>query len=200
LIDYWNEDLLHRVIKNGLLNAKMDANKDDMRAQLQANRESDREQMRAEISARMDVNTKSSKAEMRSTVCAFRSELKETIQYEMKAVMQPLRAELDETTSCKGATETELDPGMMQSIEEHQEIPKGEAAVVPVGEPRKLLRVRNLAAERPQKRKERTRRYSGSSRKSAAACRKVSRHAKVTQGRIQAVVNRGRNWPSHVER
>jgi hypothetical protein len=37
---------------------------------------------------------------------------------------------------------------MMQYIEEHQEIPKGEAAVMPVGEPRKQCRDQNLAVER----------------------------------------------------
>jgi hypothetical protein len=67
----------------------------------------------------------------------------------------------------------------MQSIEKHQEIPKGEAAVMPVREPRKRRRVRNLAAERRQKRKERSRVNSGSKKKLAAACRKVSRRAKV---------------------
>jgi hypothetical protein len=84
----------------------------------------------------------------------------------------------------KGKTEadtekTEPDPGMMQSTEEHQEIPKGEAAVMPVGEPRKRRRVRSLAAGHRQKRKERTRGNRGYRRKSAAACRKVSRRAKV---------------------
>jgi hypothetical protein len=63
---------------------------------------------------------------------------------------------------------------MMQSKGEHQEITKGEAAVMPVGEPRKRRRVCNLAAERRQKRKERTRGYRGSRRKSAAACKRVS--------------------------
>jgi hypothetical protein len=29
-----------------------------------------------------------------------------------------------ETTACNKATETKLDPGLMQSIEEHQNIPK----------------------------------------------------------------------------
>jgi hypothetical protein len=61
---------------------------------------------------------------MRFTVCAIWSELKETIQHEMKAVTQPTLLELDETTACNGATETDPDPGMMQFIEEHQEIPK----------------------------------------------------------------------------
>jgi hypothetical protein len=46
---------------------------------------------------------------------------------------------------------------MMQSIEEHPDISKGEAAVMPVGEPRKWRRIRNVAAERRQKMKERTR-------------------------------------------
>jgi hypothetical protein len=41
-------------------------------------------------------------------------------------------------------------------MEEHQEIPKEEAAVMPVGEPRKRRRVCNLSAEHHQKRKERT--------------------------------------------
>jgi hypothetical protein len=86
--------------------------------------------------------------------------------------------------ACLGKTEavtekTNPDPGMMQSTEEHQEIPKGEAAVMPVREPRKRRTVWNLAAERRQKRKESTRGNRGSRRKSAAACRKVSRREKV---------------------
>jgi hypothetical protein len=72
---------------------------------------------------------------MRSTLCAIRSELKETIQREMRAAIQPIRAELDETTACNKATETEPDPGMLQSIEEQQEIPKGEAEVMSVAGP-----------------------------------------------------------------
>jgi hypothetical protein len=68
---------------------------------------------------------------------------------------------------------------MMQSTEEHQEIPKGEAAVMPVAEARKRRRVRNLAAEHRQKRKEKTRGNRGSRRNSAAACRKLTRRAQV---------------------
>jgi hypothetical protein len=60
---------------------------------------------------------------------------------------------LDETTTYQEATETEPDPGMMQSVEEHQDIPKEDAAVMPVGGPRKRRRVWNLTAERRQKRK-----------------------------------------------
>jgi hypothetical protein len=68
---------------------------------------------------------------------------------------------------------------MMRSIEEYQDIPKGEAAEMPVEGPRKRRRVRNLAAERRQKRKERTRGCGGSRRKLVAACMKVSLRAKV---------------------
>jgi hypothetical protein len=73
------------------------------------------------------------------------SELKETIKNEMKAIIQTKWVELDETTAYDRATEIELNPGMMLSIEEHQEIPKGEAAVMSVGELRKRHRVQNLA-------------------------------------------------------
>jgi hypothetical protein len=38
---------------------------------------------------------------------------------------------------------------MMQSIDEHQEIPKGEATVMPVRGLRKQCRVRNLTAKCP---------------------------------------------------
>jgi hypothetical protein len=75
---------------------------------------------------------------------------------------------------------TEADPGMMLSIEEHQEIPKGEAAVMPVGGLRKRRRVRNLATVCHQKPKERTWGYCGSQKRVAVAgSRNVSHHAKV---------------------
>jgi hypothetical protein len=52
----------------------------------------------------------------------------------------------------------------MQSEEVHQEIPKGQATVMPVGRPRKRCRVCNLAVERRQKKKERTQGYLGTRR------------------------------------
>jgi hypothetical protein len=54
-----------------------------------------------------------------------------------------------------------------------------DAAVMPVRGQRKRGRVCNPAAEQRQKMRERIREKSGSRRKSAAACRKVSRRAKV---------------------
>jgi hypothetical protein len=75
----------------------------------------------------------------------------------MRSILCTFRSELKETTACQEATVTELDPRMMQTIEDHREIPKEEATVMPVREPRKRRRVYNLTAERCQKRMERTR-------------------------------------------
>jgi hypothetical protein len=66
--------------------------------------------------ARMEAKMNCNQTEMRFTVCAFRCELEETIQREMRAAIQSVRSELDETTACREATETEPDPGTMQSI------------------------------------------------------------------------------------
>jgi hypothetical protein len=112
----------------------------------------------------MREEIKSGQAEMRST---------------LDALLMDLNDGRNETKACNGATETELDPGMMQPIEEHQEIPKGEATVMPVREPRKQRRVCNLATDPHQTRTVRTQGNCIFRRKLAATCRKVSRHAKV---------------------
>jgi hypothetical protein len=88
----------------------------------------------------------------------------------MEASMNAWREETmscQETTACHEEMEAnsqkiEPDPGMMQSVGEHQEVPKKEAAGMPFEEPRKQRRKRNLAAECSQKLKERTRGYGGS--------------------------------------
>jgi hypothetical protein len=160
-----------------MMNAKVNSEMDAIRAKTKARQE--------EMLARMQENTqairediKSAQAEIRSIICAFQSEIKETIQREMRAAIQSVQSELDETTTCREATEIEPDPGIMQSIEAHQEIPKGEVAVMPVGGLRERRRVRNLDTERRQKRKERTRGNSEIRRKSDAACRELFRRAK----------------------
>jgi hypothetical protein len=123
---------------------------------------------------------KATKAEMRSTVSAIRSELKETIRI-MRTATEPVRAELDETTACHEATRTESDPGTMQSVEEHQEIPKEDAAVKPVKGRKKRRRGRKLTAGRPGELNELTRSDYGSGKKLAAACRKMTRRAAVAR-------------------
>jgi hypothetical protein len=56
-----------------------------------------------------------------------------------------------ETAASQEDTETKSDPGKMQSMEEHQEIPMEESAVMPVRGLRKRRRDRNLSAGRLQK-------------------------------------------------
>jgi hypothetical protein len=68
---------------------------------------------------------------------------------------------------------------MMQSIGEHQEVPKEEVAVMPVGGLRKRCRDRNLAARRRQKPKRRIRASRESQKTLTIAGRKVSRRARV---------------------
>jgi hypothetical protein len=60
--------------------------------------------------ARMREEIKSGQAEMRSTLDDWLIDLKDGRK---------------ETTACDEATETELDTGMMQHTEEHQEFPNG---------------------------------------------------------------------------
>jgi hypothetical protein len=99
-----------------------------------------------------------------------------------KKLMAMLDAHHERTMASLGkmeATDFKAIPKEMESVVEHQEISKEEAAVMSVGELRKGHRVCNLTAGRRQKRKERTRGNCESRRKLAAACRKVSCHAKV---------------------
>jgi hypothetical protein len=77
----------------------------------------------------------------------------------------------------------ELDPEMMQSVEEHQEFPMGEAVVRPVRGLKKRLSVWKLAVERRQKLKERTRGYCESWKKLAVDRIRMTHHAKVARHR-----------------
>jgi hypothetical protein len=70
---------------------------------------------------------------------------------------------------------------MMPSVQEHQDIPTEDVAVMPVGEPRKRRRVRKLAAGRQQEIKYGTRRNYESKRKSPTACRMISRRVAVAR-------------------
>jgi hypothetical protein len=93
--------------------------------------------------------------------------------------VHPLKTCRSEKAPSQEATETKPDPGMMQSVEEHQEIPMEYAAVIAVGGLRKRCRDRNLAAGCHQKPKKSMQASCESKRRSAATCRKVSHHARV---------------------
>jgi hypothetical protein len=102
---------------------------------------------------------------------------------------EPISADMkacQETTACHGATEIDTEkiepnPEMMQSVEEHQEIPKEGAIVKPVEGRKKRHRGRKLAAGRRGEPKELIRGICGSRSKLAAACRKVSRRARMAR-------------------
>jgi hypothetical protein len=89
--------------------------------------------------------------------------------------MAMLEAQQRRMIACLGQTDAnteKMDPGMMQSAEEHQDVPNEDVAVMPVGEPRKRRRGRKLIAERRGEPKELNRGNHGSRRKLAAACRR----------------------------
>jgi hypothetical protein len=116
----------------------------------------------AKLNAKMDANQTEMKADRKAHQARTDAKHKE--------MMAMLYAHHERMMACLGKTEantekTEPDPGVMQSVEEHQEIPEGDAAVMPVGELKKGRRVCNLVAECRQKRKESTRGYRGSRRK-----------------------------------
>jgi hypothetical protein len=94
---------------------------------LLATMKTNQEDLLARWEAKMDITLTTIKEEMRAGIHSIRSELKNTNQW-----TQNLRKELTEANTEK----TEPHPGMMQSTEEHQEIPKRETAVMPVREPR----------------------------------------------------------------
>jgi hypothetical protein len=75
--------------------------------------------------------------------------------------------QLPATKQLRQTDRNEPHPGMIQSIKEQQEIPKEDAAVMPVGGPRKRSRICSLPVQHHQKIRERTRGKSGSMRKSA---------------------------------
>jgi hypothetical protein len=73
------------------------------------------EEMLVEMSATMDRNLKKMREEIKSD------------QPEMRSILDPclmgVKDGRKETTACQEATKTEPNTGMMQPIQEHQEIP-----------------------------------------------------------------------------
>jgi hypothetical protein len=111
------------------------------------------------MQAKIDAETEAIRAETKA-IQAKTKAMREDMKADHEEMMAMLGACHKRMMACLGKMEADTekpnpDPGMMQSTEAHQEIPKGEAAVMPVGELRKQHRVRNLAAECRQKQKER---------------------------------------------
>jgi hypothetical protein len=91
-----------------------------------------------------------------------------------------IKDDRNEKTSYSEATEKiEKNPGMMQSVGEHQDVPSDDVVVKPVKGLKKRRRGRKSTAGRRGEPKKLNRENCGSRKKLAAACRKVSRHATV---------------------
>jgi hypothetical protein len=163
-----------------------------MLAEMKAERKTDREEMLAEMKAERKADREEMLAEMKVERKADR-ELLLAIRQEMNANTKAIKEKTDalvaniknvrkETTACHSemeATKTDPDPGMMQSAEEHQDIPKKDAAVIPVKGRKKRRRARKPAAGRREEPNELTRGDCGSGKKLAAACKKITRRATV---------------------
>jgi hypothetical protein len=172
-----------------------------MLTEMEANTKASQERMDTNLKD-LKEEIKSGQAEMRSTIGAIKekmeatihsiwSERDETIQQCVKNIMvriihetQNLQKACIDMTTCHEVMESDIekiqpDPLMIQSIAEHQEVPKEDAEVMPVGGLRKLCRDWNLAAGRCQKPRGRIQTSCESRRRLTVACRKVSCHARV---------------------
>jgi hypothetical protein len=135
-----------------------------------------------ETEAMRDKRMEANRNAWRKERMACRETTEALLEYE-----EPTSADMkacQETTACHRATEAdtekiEPDPGKMRSVGEHQEVSKGEAAVMPVRLLRKRCRDRNLAVEPHQKPKERTQGYCGTRKRVTVAGRRMTRCAGV---------------------
>jgi hypothetical protein len=131
------------------------------------------EQMTECLLARMNANAKANQEELLARMDAYHEKrMAKFDAYEKRMV------------ACLGQTEAniekiEQDPGMMQSVEEHQDVPSEDVVVRQVRGLWKRRSVRKLAAERRQKPQEGTRGYCGSRRRVTVAGKRTSRHATV---------------------
>jgi hypothetical protein len=148
-----------------------------------------REQMLARMEEKLDANTKSMQEDIKSGQAEMRS-IVWAIEEMMDTWIANVRDDRIERTSCQEiiacheATETNTEkiqsnPRVMQSVAEHQEVSKEDAAVMPVGGLGKRRRDRNLAAEHRQKPMGRIQANFESRRRLTVAGRKITPHSRV---------------------
>jgi hypothetical protein len=179
--------------------AGMDANQ----ARMYANRKIDKEEMAEKMNvnqAKVDKTLKETLAKMEAEKKSDLGNLKSMMERIMNTNQTDVKLkELTETTSadmkacremtvCHEATEVDIgkiepDSGMMQSVAVHQGVPREDATVMPVGEPRKRRRDRKLDARRRRKQQERTQKKDGCRKDLVAAHRGTTHRAQVERGR-----------------
>jgi hypothetical protein len=159
----------------------------DMKARLDENAKTGQQRMLAmnekmeTYLAKLDADREESKA-WREKMKAEREAWRE----EMRADREQWKAKMDErmtATQVKSDGKlkelTEPREEMMQPAEEHQQVPREDAVVIPVRGRKRRHRGRKQAAERRGKPKELNRGDHGFKKKLAATCRKASRRATV---------------------
>jgi hypothetical protein len=142
------------------MNAKMDSTQEKMDAntkEMQAKMGDTMESQIGFLVSRMESARKTNREEMKAAIQSIWSERDETIQQRVENITtcvnhktQSLQKACQETTACHEEMEAytekiQPDPRMMQSVAEHQEVPKEEAAVMLVGGLRKRRGDQNLA-------------------------------------------------------
>jgi hypothetical protein len=166
-----------------------------MQEKADADRTKDREILLA-MRQEMNANTKAMqelqdlKSDQAKMIAAFKEKT--------DAWIANIKDAQKKTTASLKATETKPDSGKMQSVEEHQGIPKEDAEVMPVGGLRKRCRDRNLAAGRHQKPNRRIQATCESRRILIVACKKITRHATVAWSKrnvLRKIVTQGNYGP-----
>jgi hypothetical protein len=146
-----------------------------MAADKEESREANQELM-TRMEAKVDDNQKKAEADKEDLLTKMKEDRKadrEDLLARMDAMFETYKKRMMATKKI------EKNPGMMQSVEEHQDVSNEDVTVMPVRKPRKRCRVRKSTAGRRGEPKELNRENHGSRKMLAAACRKVSRHAAV---------------------
>jgi hypothetical protein len=140
----------------------------------------------------MKMDTEEMTERLLAILNAYQEDLLTKMKEERRQANQDFLARMDtmfdayekRTMSCLGETDAnteEIDPGMMQSVEEHQDVLTEDVTVMPVKGLKKRRRGRKSTAGRRGEPKKLNRGNCGSRKKLAAACSKVSRHAAVVR-------------------
>jgi hypothetical protein len=142
-------------------------------------RKAEQEDLLARMEAKMDSNQKKAEEDRKAHQEKMAAD-KEDFLARMDAIHEKRMDMLDDHQKRMMATKKiELDTGMMQSMEEHQDVPSEDVAVMSVKGLKKRRRERKSTAGRRGEPKKLNRGNCGSRKQLAAACRKVSRHAAV---------------------
>jgi hypothetical protein len=148
--------------------ANRKADQQDLKERMDANTKAVQEKLERQIGSLLSVieaNRRTDRDEMKQEIRASQEHIKEIIETQFASLATKLddwQKEMQTDREASKIMDWKANLEDMESELEYQEIPKGEATVVPVGGLRKRHRVRNLASEHRQKPKESTRWYCGS--------------------------------------